>query len=206
MKYDKITVPTDSEPITLNTDFTLNVPDRPIIPYIEGDGIGIDVTPVMLKVVDAAVAKAYGEQRRIGWMETYAGQKALEVYGRQEILPEETLHALEKYVVSIKGPLGTPIGRGIRSLNVAIRQTLDLYACVRPIRYFPGVSTPMQESELVDMVVFRENTEDIYAGIARRAGCLRHPVPLELGAGHQAGVQGGLATTDTQGHPVCRRS
>jgi isocitrate dehydrogenase len=170
MKYDHIVVPTDGSRITLNTDFSLNVPDRPIIPFIEGDGIGIDVTPVMKRVVDVAVQKAYGGKRRIAWMEVYAGEKANKVYGPGAWFPDETLQALREFVVSIKGPLGTPIGEGIRSLNVAIRQSLDLYACVRPIRHFPGVSTPMKDSSQVEMVVFRENTEDIYAGIEWPAG------------------------------------
>ena len=155
MHYDYIEVPADGEAITANPDHTLNVPDRPVIPYIEGDGIGIDVTPVMLDVVNAAVSKAYGGERKIEWMQVYAGQRATEVYGGDVYMPDETLHAMEKYVVSIKGPLATPIGGGIRSLNVSIRQTLDLYACVRPIRYFPGVITPMKDSNLVDMTVFR---------------------------------------------------
>jgi isocitrate dehydrogenase len=170
MKYDRIVVPSDGERITLNPDSSLNVPDRPIVPYIEGDGIGIDVTPVMLEVVDAAVAKAYGTKRKIAWMEIYAGEKANAVYGAGAWCPDETLHAMREFVVSIKGPLATPIGGGIRSLNVAIRQTLDLYACVRPIRYFPGVASPMQDASQTDMVVFRENTEDIYAGIEYPAG------------------------------------
>ena len=170
MQYDKITVPTDGQPITLTQDHRLNVPDHPIIPFIEGDGIGIDVTPVMKAVVDAAVQKTYGGARRISWMEIYAGAKASQVYESATFLPEETLDVLNRFVVSIKGPLATPIGGGIRSLNVSIRQTLDLYACVRPIRYFPGVNTPMKDSELVNMVVFRENTEDIYAGIEYPTG------------------------------------
>ncbi|MFK8053674.1 MAG: NADP-dependent isocitrate dehydrogenase [Woeseiaceae bacterium] len=170
MQYDKIKLPKDGEPITLTQDLRLQVPDHPIIPFIEGDGIGIDVTPVMLDVVNAAVSKAYGDKRKISWMEIYAGAKASEVYESASFLPEETLDALRRYVVSIKGPLATPIGGGIRSLNVSIRQTLDLYACVRPIRYFPGVSTPMKDSDLVNMVVFRENTEDIYAGIEYPTG------------------------------------
>jgi isocitrate dehydrogenase len=187
MHYDKIKVPADGEQITINLDGTINVPERPIIPCIEGDGIGIDVTPVMLKVVDAAVQKAYGTRRRIAWMQVYAGEKALEVYGQGAWFPEETQHALEKYVVSIKGPLATPVGGGIRSLNVAMRQNLDLYACVRPIRYFPGVVTPMADSSYVDMVIFRENTEDIYAGIEYPAGSqevqrLIHFLQSELGA------------------------
>ena len=168
--YDRIIVPADGQPITVNLDGTINVPDVPIIPFLEGDGIGVDVTPAMLMVVKAAVRKAYGDRRRIAWMEVYAGEKALSVYGPEAWFPEETQHALQKYVVSIKGPLATPIGGGIRSLNVAMRQNLDLYACVRPIRYFPGVVTPMADSSYVDMVIFRENTEDIYAGIEYPAG------------------------------------
>ena len=170
MHYDKIEVPADGEAITINRDHSINVPDQPIIPYVVGDGIGIDVTPVMKDVVDAAVERAYGDKRTIKWMRIYAGAEAADTYGSDTYLPEETLHALQHYVVSIKGPLTTPVGGGIRSLNVSIRQTLDLYACVRPIRYFPGVSTPMKESDLVDMVVFRENTEDIYAGIEYPTG------------------------------------
>jgi isocitrate dehydrogenase len=170
MHYDHITPPQGGEPITANPDFTLNVPARPIIPFIEGDGIGIDVTPVARRVVDAAVALAYGSERAVAWMEVFAGQKATGLYGGSQFLPEETLDALERYVVSIKGPLATPIGGGFRSLNVSIRQRLDLYACVRPIRYFPGVQTPMKDSDLVAMTVFRENTEDIYAGIEWPAG------------------------------------
>ena len=186
MHYDHINVPADGAPITANPDHSLNVPDYPIIPYIEGDGIGIDVTPVMLDVVNAAVEKAYGSERQVKWMQVYAGDKAVEVYGENEYLPEETLDAFRRYVVSIKGPLSTPTGGGIRSLNVAIRQTLDLYACVRPIRYFPGVQTPMLQSELVSMTVFRENTEDIYAGIEFPTGSedvqkLIHFLQTELG-------------------------
>jgi isocitrate dehydrogenase len=186
MHYDHIQVPEGGEAITANTDHSLNVPDRPIIPYVEGDGIGIDVTPVMLDVVKAAVSKAYGGGREIKWMQVYAGQRATEVYGGELYLPDETLHALQTYLVSIKGPLATPIGGGIRSLNVSIRQALDLYACVRPIRYFPGVVTPMKESDLVDMTVFRENTEDIYAGIEYPTGSqevqkLIHFLQTELG-------------------------
>ena len=165
MQYNQINVPASGTAITINRDNSLNVPDNPVIPYIEGDGIGIDVSPVMLDVVNAAVKRAYGGKREIKWMQVYAGQKAADIYGNDDYLPDETLHALKNFVVSIKGPLTTPTGGGIRSLNVSIRQTLDLFACVRPIRYFPGVSTPMKESNLVDMVVFRENTEDIYAGI-----------------------------------------
>jgi isocitrate dehydrogenase len=168
MKYEHIVVPPNGGKITINTDLSLNVPDRPIVPFIEGDGIGIDVTPAMLRVVNAAVKKAYGDRREIAWMEVYTGEKANARYGQW--FPDETLHALREFVVSIKGPLGTPVGGGIRSLNVAMRQSLDLYACVRPIRYFPGVSSPMQDASLTDMVVFRENTEDIYAGIEWPAG------------------------------------
>lgn len=146
------------------------IPDNPIIPFIEGDGIGIDVTPVMRKVVDAAVAKAYGGQRKIHWMEIYAGDKAVELYGEGICLPEETLQAMKDYVFSIKGPLGTPVGGGIRSLNVAMRQMLDLYVCLRPVRWFAGVPSPVKHPEHVDMVIFRENIEDVYAGIEWCAG------------------------------------
>jgi isocitrate dehydrogenase len=170
MQYDKIRLPEGGEPVSVNTDFTIEVPDRPIIPFIEGDGIGIDVTPVMKAVVDAAVARAYDGAREVAWMEIFAGEKATREYGSGQFLPEETVDALRRFVVSIKGPLATPIGGGFRSLNVSIRQALDLYACVRPIRYFPGVQTPLKDSELVSMVVFRENTEDIYSGIEWPAG------------------------------------
>ena len=170
MQYDYIKIPESGEKITINRDHSINVPDQPIIPYIEGDGIGIDVTPVMQDVVNAAVAKAYHNKKSISWMQVFAGQRASEVYGSDNYLPDETLHALQEYVVSIKGPLTTPVGGGIRSLNVSIRQTMDLFACVRPIRYFPGVVTPMKDSNLVDMTVFRENTEDIYAGIEYPTG------------------------------------
>jgi len=168
MRYEHIVVPADGTKIHVNTDGSITVPDRPIIPFIEGDGIGIDVTPAMLKVVEAAVARAYGGRRVIRWMEIYAGAKANRIYGSW--LPDETLQALRDFVVSIKGPLETPVGDGIRSLNVAVRQTLDLYACVRPIRYYPGVASPMADASLTDMVIFRENTEDIYAGIEWAAG------------------------------------
>jgi len=186
MRYDHITVPADGQAITANLDHSLQVPDFPIVPFIEGDGIGVDVTPVMLDVVNAAVRKAYDVTREIKWMQVYAGQAAADLYGDSTYLPDETLHALTKYLVSIKGPLTTPVGGGIRSLNVSIRQTLDLYACVRPIRYFPGVSTPMKQSDLVDMTVFRENTEDIYAGIEYPTGSpevqkLIHFLQSELG-------------------------
>ncbi len=163
--YQHIHVPVSGQKITTNADGSLNVPDHPIIPYIEGDGIGIDVTPVMKSVVNHAVQKAYHGQREIAWMEIFAGEKAHQKYGADQWLPQESLDAMADYIVSIKGPLGTPVGEGMRSLNVAIRQEMDLYACVRPIRYFPGTPTPMKESETTDMVVFRENTEDIYAGI-----------------------------------------
>ncbi len=153
------------EKIKVNPDFSLDVPDQPIIPYIEGDGTGFDITPVMIKVVDAAVAKAYGGKRKIAWMEIFAGEKATRVYGPDVWLPETTLQILKDYVVSIKGPLTTPVGGGIRSLNVALRQELDLYVCLRPVRYFQGVPSPLKNPEKTDMVIFRENSEDIYAGI-----------------------------------------
>ncbi len=168
MQYEHIVLPKSGHRIAVNPDHSLNVPDDPLIPFIEGDGIGIDVTPAMRRVVDAAVDKAYGKKRQIHWVEIYSGEKATRLYGTY--LPEETLQALREFVVSIKGPLGTPVGEGIRSLNVAVRQTLDLYANVRPIRHFPGVSSPMQDASQTDMVVFRENTEDIYAGIEWPAG------------------------------------
>ncbi len=160
-----IKVPSGGQKISVNEDFSLSVPDNPIIPYIEGDGTGLDITPVMLKVVDAAVRKAYGDKKKIHWMEIFAGEKSTRVYGPDVWLPEETLAALKEYVVSIKGPLTTPVGGGIRSLNVALRQELDLYVCLRPVRYFKGVPSPVKEPEKVDMVIFRENSEDIYAGI-----------------------------------------
>jgi isocitrate dehydrogenase len=141
------------------------MPDNPIIPYIEGDGTGVDITPVMIKVVDAAVQKAYGGKRKIHWMEVFAGEKSTRLYGGDVWLPEETLAAVKEYSVSIKGPLTTPVGGGIRSLNVALRQELDLYVCLRPVRYFRGVPSPLKEPEKTDMVIFRENSEDIYAGI-----------------------------------------
>ncbi len=166
----KVTVPAQGEKITLGAGGALNVPGNPIIPFIEGDGIGSDITPAMIRVVDAAVAKAYGGNRKISWMEIYAGEKATRVYGSDVWLPQETLDLLQEYVVSIKGPLTTPIGGGIRSLNVALRQNLDLYICLRPVRYFQGVPSPVKHPELVDMVIFRENSEDIYAGIEWKAG------------------------------------
>ncbi|TMH23270.1 MAG: NADP-dependent isocitrate dehydrogenase [Betaproteobacteria bacterium] len=151
--------------LTVKPNFSLEVPDQPIVPYIEGDGTGVDITPVMIKVVDAAVAKAYGGKRKIHWMEIYAGEKSTKVYGADVWLPDETLSILKDYVVSIKGPLTTPVGGGIRSLNVALRQQLDLYVCLRPIQYFNGVPSPVKAPEKVNMVIFRENSEDIYAGI-----------------------------------------
>lgn len=168
MTYQHIKIPV-AEKITVNKDFSLNVPDQPIIPYIEGDGIGVDITPVMKKVVDAAVEKAYQNKRKIHWMEIYAGEKATAVYGKDEWLPHETMDAIKEYVVSIKGPLTTPVGGGIRSLNVTLRQELDLYVCLRPVRYYSGVPSPVKEPWLTDMVVFRENSEDIYAGIEWKA-------------------------------------
>ena len=163
--YQHIQVPTAGQKIKVNADFSLQVPDEPIIPYIEGDGTGVDITPVMIKVVDAAVAKAYGGKKKIRWMEIYAGEKSTRVYGPDVWLPPETLEVLRDYVVSIKGPLTTPVGGGIRSLNVALRQELDLYVCLRPIQYFKGVPSPVKEPEKTNMVIFRENSEDIYAGI-----------------------------------------
>ena len=163
--YQHIKVPAEGQKITVNADMSLNVPDQPIIPFIEGDGTGADITPVMLKVVDAAVAKAYGGKKKIHWMEVFAGEKSTKVYGPDVWLPEETLHAVKDYVVSIKGPLTTPVGGGIRSLNVALRQELDLYVCLRPIQYFDGVPSPVKEPHKTNMVIFRENSEDIYAGI-----------------------------------------
>ncbi|OTG66580.1 NADP-dependent isocitrate dehydrogenase [Acinetobacter silvestris] len=168
MGYQKIVVPVDGSKITVNADLSLYVPNYPIIPFIEGDGIGVDITPAMKAVVDAAVQKAYGSKRSIEWMEVYCGEKADKIYGTY--MPEETFEALREFVVSIKGPLTTPVGGGIRSLNVALRQELDLYVCVRPVRWFKGVPTPVHNPELTDMVIFRENSEDIYAGIEWKAG------------------------------------
>ena len=163
--FQHIQVPAEGQKITVNADMSLNVPDQPIIPFIEGDGVGRDITPVMIKVVDAAVAKAYGGKRKIQWMEVFAGEKATRIYGPDVWLPDETLQAVRDYVVSIKGPLTTPVGGGIRSLNVALRQELDLYVCLRPVQYFKGVPSPLKEPEKTNMVIFRENSEDIYAGI-----------------------------------------
>ena len=165
-----IQIPAQGEKICVNADATLRVPARPIIPFIEGDGTGVDITPVMRTVVDAAVRKAYAGQRQIAWMEVYAGEKATRVYGADQWLPDETVQAVRTYVVSIKGPLTTPTSGGMRSLNVALRQLLDLYVCLRPVRYFQGVPSPLKEPEKTDMVIFRENTEDIYAGVEWEAG------------------------------------
>ncbi len=170
MTYQHIQIPTDGEPITTRSDLSLAVPPRPIIPFIEGDGIGVDITPAMRRVVDAAVEKAYGGRRAVAWCEIYAGEKATRVYGADIWLPEETLDAVRRFLVAIKGPLTTPVGGGIRSLNVALRQELDLYVCLRPVRYFQGTPSPLREPEKTDMVIFRENSEDIYAGIEWEAG------------------------------------
>ncbi|NCA68493.1 MAG: NADP-dependent isocitrate dehydrogenase [Sphingobacteriia bacterium] len=170
MAYNNIKIPAGGAKIQVNADLSLNVPDNPIIPYIEGDGIGIDITPVMCAVVDAAVAKAYAGRRQIHWMEIYAGEKSTRTYGEDVWLPEETLAAVKDFVVSIKGPLTTPVGGGIRSLNVTLRQELDLYVCLRPVRYFNGTPSPLKEPQHTDMVIFRENSEDIYAGIEWQEG------------------------------------
>jgi len=170
MNYQQIKIPTKGEKITLNNDYSLNVPDQPIIPFIEGDGIGVDITPVMKKVIDASVEKAYGGQKQIQWMEIFAGEKATKVYGSDVWMPDETMHALKEFVVSIKGPLTTPVGGGIRSLNVTMRQELDLYTCLRPVRYYAGTPSPLREPEKTNMVIFRENSEDIYAGIEWESG------------------------------------
>ncbi|AZG09508.1 NADP-dependent isocitrate dehydrogenase [Pigmentiphaga sp. H8] len=175
--YKHIQVPAQGSRITVNADFSLNVPDQPIVAYIEGDGTGRDITPVALKVIDAAVAKAYGEARRIHWVEIYAGRKATTLYGEGGWLPDETVAALREFVVAIKGPLGTPPGGGFRSLNVMMRQALDLYVCLRPIQYLRGVPSPLKQPEKTNMVIFRENSEDIYAGIEYAAGS---PEAVEL--------------------------
>ena len=169
MGYQKIIVPKDGDKVTVNSDLTLNVPNHPIIPFIEGDGIGVDITPVTIKVVNAAIDKAYGSKRSIAWMEVYCGEKATKIYGPDVWLPEETLEVLKEYSVGIKGPLTTPIGGGMRSLNVAMRQKLDLYVCMRPVCWFKGVPSPVTCPEKTDMVIFRENSEDIYAGIEWKA-------------------------------------
>lgn len=168
MSYQHITIPNDGEKITVNKDYSLTVPDQPIIPFIEGDGIGVDISPVMIKVVDAAVEKAYSGTRKISWMEIFTGEKAAEMYDG-DWFPAETLDAIKDYSVGIKGPLTTPVGGGFRSLNVALRQELDLYTCQRPVRWFEGVPSPVKEPEKTNMVIFRENSEDIYAGIEWKA-------------------------------------
>jgi len=170
MAYKHISIPASGERIQVRTDGSLSVPNHPIIPYIEGDGIGVDITPVMRRVVDAVVERAYAGERGIAWMEICAGEKANAIYGENTWLPEETLDAIRDYTVAIKGPLTTPVGGGIRSLNVSMRQELDLYVCLRPVRYFDGTPSPLREPEKTDMVIFRENSEDIYAGIEWEAG------------------------------------
>ncbi len=170
MSFDKIEKPAEGSIVKKKADGTLEVGNDPIIPFIEGDGIGIDITPAMKNVVDSAVKKAYNGEKKINWFEVYAGEKALEVYGNDDWLPEDTLKAFKEYLVGIKGPLTTPVGGGIRSLNVAIRQKLDLYACVRPVKYYKGTPSPVKQPELTDMVIYRENTEDIYAGIEYQTG------------------------------------
>ena len=218
MTYQHVKIPAGGEKITVNKDYSLNVPANPIIPYIEGDGTGLDITPVMIKVVDAAVAKAYGGKRKIHWMEIYAGEKSTKVYGPDVWLPDETLAILKDYVVSIKGPLTTPVGGGIRSLNVALRQQLDLYVCLRPIQYFKGVPSPVKEPEKTNMVIFRENSEDIYAGIEWEAesapakklvdflikemGVKKIRFPGTSGHRHQAGVARRHRAPRAQGPPV----
>ena len=167
--YQHVKVPSGGAKITVKSDLTLDVPDQPIIPYLEGDGIGIDISPVMIKVVDSAVAKCYGGKRKIAWMEIYAGEKSVKLYGENVWLPQETLDVIKDFVVSIKGPLTTPVGGGIRSINVALRQELDLYVCLRPVRWFTGVPSPVKEPHKTNMVIFRENSEDIYAGIEWQA-------------------------------------
>ncbi len=168
--YQHIRTPAEGDKIRVNADYSLTVPDNPVIPFIEGDGIGLDITPVMKEVVDSAVRRVYDGKRKISWMEIYAGEKSNHIYGENVWLPDETLDAATEYVVSIKGPLTTPVGGGIRSINVALRQKLDLYVCLRPVRYFQGVPSPLKNPEKTDMVIFRENSEDIYAGIEWEAG------------------------------------
>ncbi len=170
MSFEKLKRPSEGSIVKKNDDGSLNVGNDPIIPFIEGDGIGIDITPAMKHVVDSAVKKAYNGEKKINWFEVYAGEKALEVYGNDDWLPQDTLTAFQEYLVGIKGPLTTPVGGGIRSLNVAIRQKLDLFACVRPVKYYQGTPSPVRQPELTDMVIFRENTEDIYAGIEYQTG------------------------------------
>jgi len=170
MSYEKLQSPQQGEKITVHSDGSLHVPNNPIIPFIEGDGTGPDIWAASVKVLDAAVEKAYSGKKKIEWFEVFAGEKSNEVYGPNTWLPEDTLTALREYVVGIKGPLTTPVGGGIRSINVALRQLMDLYVCLRPVRYFQGVPSPVKRPELVDMIIFRENTEDIYAGIEFKAG------------------------------------
>lgn len=170
MSYNKITPPDSGTKITTNDDGSVNVGDNPVIPFIEGDGIGIDITPTMRHVIDSAIEKAYDGDKKIEWFEIYAGGKAIDFYGEDQWLPDDTLQAIEDYKVAIKGPLTTPVGGGIRSLNVAIRQHLDLFACVRPVKYYKGTPSPVKHPEKTDMVIFRENTEDIYAGIEYQTG------------------------------------
>lgn len=170
MSFDKLEIPSEGSVIKKNEDGSLTVGNDPIIPFIEGDGTGADITPAMKHVVNSAVEKAYNGEKKINWLEVYAGEKALDVYGNNDWLPNDTLKAFEEYLVGIKGPLTTPVGGGIRSLNVAIRQKLDLFACVRPVKYFQGTPSPVKQPELTDMVIFRENTEDIYAGIEYQTG------------------------------------
>jgi isocitrate dehydrogenase len=170
MSFEKLKRPAEGSIIKKNDDGSLTVGDDPVIPFIEGDGIGIDISPVMKNVVNKAVEKAFDGKKKINWFEVYAGEKALDVYGNDDWLPEDTLKAFKEYLVGIKGPLTTPVGGGIRSLNVAIRQKLDLFACVRPVKYYTGTPSPVKQPELTDMVIFRENTEDIYAGIEYQTG------------------------------------
>ncbi len=170
MSYKKLKKPESGTVIQKNSDGSLTVGDDPIIPFIEGDGIGIDITPAMKHVLNSAVEKAYGGKKKINWLEVYAGEKAVDFYGDNDWLPDDTLKAFDEYKVGIKGPLTTPVGGGFRSLNVAIRQKMDLYACVRPVKYYKGTPSPVRQPELTDMVIFRENTEDIYAGIEYQTG------------------------------------
>jgi isocitrate dehydrogenase len=223
--YQHIKVPADGEKITVNADFSLNVWNDGMVWHI-----GVDISPVMIKVVDAAVAKSYGGKRKISWMEIFAGEKSTTVYGPDVWLPEETLKVLKDYVVSIKGPLTTPVGGGIRSLNVALRQELDLYVCLRPVRYFAGVPSPVKEPEKTDMVIFRENSEDIYAGIEYQEGSegakkliefltkemgvkkirfpdgrQENPFPGNVRHRHQAGIARRHRAPGAQGNPICDR-
>ena len=216
--YQHISPPSVGTKIRVNADFSLSVPDNPVIPYIEGDGIGVDITPVMIRVVDAAISRAYRGKRKISWMEIYAGEKSTRIYGQDVWLPDETLQAASEYVVSIKGPLTTPVGGGIRSINVALRQELDLYVCLRPVRYFQGVPSPVKNPEKTNMVIFRENSEDIYAGIEWEAGSenarkvinflmtdmgvTKIRFPQTSGDRNQARLPGGHGTVGAQGDTV----